>query len=177
MADPFSWSAIAAYAAVAGAGVSAIGAVQQGNAGAAQADYNTQVTERNITLANQDTQQAQATANLAAQDKARENKRQLAALRASYGTTGLELSGSPLEVLGDTSTEMALDTRRTQYEGTVRGREGALKVLGLQDQQNLDSMTRSSSTAGYMNAGASLLGAGASVAKIGYSSSGFQGSK
>lgn len=176
MADPFSWAAIAAYAAMAGAAVSAVGSIRQGQAADGQAKYNQSVDKRNEILAQQDRQQAIETAQIASDDKARENKRQLAALRASYGTTGLEMTGSPLEVLNDSSIEMALDTRRVEYEGQARGREGALKILGLQDDSTLQGLSGTNAkNAGYMNAGASLLSGASSVASIGTKTSGFRG--
>lgn len=112
-------------------------AEQQADAQEAMYDYNRQVAERNEKIARQDRIQAIRTAQIEAEDKRRENRRKLSSIRAAYGSSGLELSGTPLEVLSDSSIEMALDERRVEYEGEVRAREGALRVLGLKDDQNI----------------------------------------
>lgn len=112
-------------------------AEQQADAQEAMFDYNRQVAERNEKIARQDRIQAIRTSQIEAEDKRRENRRKLSSIRAAYGSSGLELSGSPLEVLSDSSIEMALDERRVEYEGEVRAREGALRVLGLKDDQNI----------------------------------------
>lgn len=157
MADPLSWAALALTAVSTGLGV--VGSIQQGNAASAAADAEARNAERNRILADQDRQQAIRTAEIEAADKRREDLRHMASLRATYGASGLEIAGSPLDTLADTSSEMALDERRVSYEGQVRGREGAVRMIGFSEQASAARMRSSSSmTAGYLSAGSSLIG-------------------
>lgn len=159
MADPLTWSIALTVAAGAFSGFSAI---QQGQAQSAAASRQAQIAQNNATLAEQDRMQAIRTAQIDAEDKSRENARQLASIRASMGTNGLEAAGSPLEVLNDVSTSLALDTRRINYEGLARGREGAIKVANYNEQAaGARASASAASTAGYVGAFGSLLSAGA----------------
>lgn len=132
--DPITLSVIAIGASVA-SGVAGMAASAQATSAQMQSDMNNAaVAERNKKFADQDRQLAVQTAQLATEDKDRENRRNLAALRAAYGASGLEMAGSPLDVLADTSIEMALDSRRTEYEGQVRNREGVVQMLSLEEE-------------------------------------------
>lgn len=140
-------------------GLGVLSSFQQSAAQRAAAEQEGQIAERNRILADQDRQQAIRTADIEAADKRRENLRHMASLRAAYGASGLELAGSPLDTLADTSNEMALDERRISYEGQVRGREAAVRMIGYSDQAGAAKMKAESSvTAGYLNAGSSLIG-------------------
>lgn len=155
MADPVT---ILAGAAIVGAA----GSLYSGFAGAQAANANARIEEQNAQYRAQDRITAIRSAEIAADDKRRENRRQYAALRASYGSSGLELAGSPLDVLTDTSMEMALDEQRIDYEGQVQGRDAA---IGVNASKNSAAMYRSqastSITSGFLNAGSSLMsGAG-----------------
>lgn len=140
---------------------------QQAEAQQDMYNYQAAVAERNAVIANQDRIQAIRTAEIAAADKARENRRKLAATRAAFGNTGLEMSGSPLEVLADSSVELAIDQRRVQYEGKVRGREGALRVLGLKDDANIARASASNAKAAGQIAKASVIvNTGVKIAEV-----------
>ena len=132
------------------------GSIQQGNAQAAAAN-------RTAEIARQDRIRAINTADLAAQDQRREHQRTLGAIRASMGSSGLEMAGSPLDVLADSSQEMALDQRRTAYEGQVQGRDYANRINATVAEG------KNSRTAGYLGAGTALL-SGASKATGQYAS-------
>lgn len=148
-----------------GTGLQVMGAIQQASAESAAAKRQAQIDERNRVLADQDRQLAIRTAQIAAEDKTRENRRRLADLRANLGASGLEMAGSPLDLLEDTSIEMALDTRRTEFEGYVRGREGAIEMQNYADSAAANrARAKSAKTAGYMSAGAALLTGGAQTA-------------
>lgn len=148
--------------------VSAIGAIQAGNAANDAAQRDADIAERNKKIADQDRRQAIRTAEIAAEDRRRENRRQLASIRAAYGSSGFELAGSPLDVLADTSQEMALDERRTEYEGYVRSREGALQMLYLQESADESRAAgKNAKRAGYISAAGSLLSSGSRAAQMG----------
>lgn len=157
----------AAASAVSGV-IGAIGAIQSANAQAAAAEYNARIAERNSKIADQNRQMNIQTAEIAAEDKRRENRRVLSAMRAAYGTSGLELAGSPLDVLADTAIEQELDVQRIRYEGRVRGREGAIQMLGLEEDATLSRMEgKAAKTAGYIGAAGSLFsGAGTALTRM-----------
>lgn len=161
-------AAVAIGATVIGGAVSAMGAIQAGKAQEAAANRDAAISERNKVIANQDRIQSVRTAELAAEDKRRENRRQFAAMRAAYGSSGFDLAGSPLDVLADTATDMALDERRVSYEGTVRNREGALSMLYLQENADASRMAgKNARKASYFTAASSLLDAGGKAAYMG----------
>ena len=146
--------------------MSTVGAISSANAEAAAAKRDAQIAERNRILAQQDAIQATRTADIAAEDQAGENRRQLAQMRAEMGASGLEFSGSPVDVLADTSIEMALDQRRTTYEGMVKGRDGAIEAQNYADQAAADRQrAKSARTAGYFSAGTSFLSGGSKTYK------------
>lgn len=148
----------AAASAVSGV-IGALGAIQAANAQAAAAEYNAKVSERNAIIADQNRQQALQSTEIAVTDKRRENRRVLAAMRAAYGTSGLEMAGSPLDVLEDTALEQELDTQRVSYEGRLRAREGAIQMLGLREDATLSRMEgKAAKTAGYIGAAGQLVG-------------------
>ena len=147
--------------------ISAMGAIQAGQAQAAAAQYEAQIAERNAKLADQDRILAVQTSQQAAEDKRRDNTRQLAAIRAAYGSSGFELAGTPLDVLSDTSVEMALDERRIEFEGQVKNREGALQMLYYNEDAQLSRFEgKNAKRASYMQAGASLLSSGSDAYRI-----------
>lgn len=161
-------AAVAIGATLIGGAVSAMGAIQAGKAEAAAHNRDAAISDRNKIIADQDRQQAVRTSTIAAEDKRRENRRQYAAIRAAYGSSGLDLSGSALDVLADTSTEMALDERRVEYEGTVKNREGALSMLYLQedaDQSRMKAKTAKQSSR--IAAGSALIGSVSRAASMG----------
>lgn len=144
-------------------------AAQQQAAAEAQA-YNTQaqIAERNRVIADQDRIQAVRTAQIAEEDKARENRRNLASIRAAYGSTGLELAGSPLDVLSDTSIEMALDQQRVGYDAYVQNREGKIKMDGYTEEASqARAAAKNAKIAGRMKAMGTLLSTGADAASMG----------
>ena len=150
----------------AGTAFQVVGAIAQGNAQAEAANRQAEVDERNRILADQDRQMAVRTSQIAAEDKARENRRRLADMRAQYGGTGLEIAGSPIDQLADSSIEMALDVRRTDFEGRVRNREGAIEMMNYADSAAANrASARNARTSGYTSAGAALLTGGASTYK------------
>jgi len=143
---------------IGGAAIGAVGAVQQGKAASSAASYNAKVADRDMEVADQNRKMAIETARIDAEGKRRDNRRVLASIRTQYGASGLSLAGSPLDVLQDTAIEGELDARRTEYEGRARGREGALQMLGFQEDASLSRMEASSAKrAGYTGALASTL--------------------
>lgn len=128
---------LATVLSIGGTVLGAVGTYQSMQASAASAEYNARIAERDIVVTDQNRKATLEQARLDAEDKRRENKRVMASIRASYGASGVELAGSPLDVLTDTATEQETDARRIEYEGQIRGREGALQMLGLSESSTL----------------------------------------
>lgn len=131
---------ISAVASVVSGVVGAVGAMQSANAQAAAANYNAQIQERNAVIADNNRKTATRQAEIAVEDKRRETRRTLSSIRAAYGNSGLDLAGSPLDVLEDTAIESELDAQRIEYQGRVANREGAIQVLGLKEEAQLSRM-------------------------------------
>lgn len=158
---------VAVVATVLSTVVSVAGAVQQGQAAKNAAEYNSEVAQQNASLAAQNTASQIAIDKQQSAQNALQNTRQLAALRAAYGSSGLELSGSSLDSLQDSSNQMALNNAQVDFQQQVDKRNGAVQVLQLEDQSNLDiAQGKNSATAGYMQAGTSLLSGTATATKL-----------
>lgn len=150
-----------------GGAVSVIGQLQAAQAQAAALQREADIAERNSKIAEQDRIQAIKSSQIAAEDKRRRNAALLSEMRANIGSSGLEYTGSPLDVLQASSTEMALDERRIEYEGKVAGRNKALEILGFKESADASRASASNAkTAGYISAFGSLVETGASIAKI-----------
>lgn len=165
---------------------STVGALSSAGAASAQAEaaanaaqYKQSVARRNQQIAEQKRQLALQQARIDAEDKRRENRRKLSEIRASYGASGIDLAGSPLDVLEDSALELELDARRIQHAGQVKGYEGALQILGLQDEATLAGIERqsalsrakSATRAGYISAVGGLVRGGADIAGSEYGKS------
>lgn len=92
---------------------SAAGAKQSANAEAQAAQVNAQIARNNATVSRQ---QAQADSIL----QQRESRRKIGAIAASYGASGVELEGSPVEILALSASDAELDRQTIIYKGEVR---------------------------------------------------------
>lgn len=132
------------FLALASAGISAIGAISQGNAQAKAANYNAAVK---TIQANQAVDQAGAQAS----NDAVKTRQKMAAVRAGSIQNGFEESGSVSDILDTVQRDGALESMTAMYDGTVRAQ-------ALRQGAELDKMTASNAkTAGYIGAGTSLL--------------------
>lgn len=130
---------------IVGGAIGAIGAIQSANATSAAAEYNAKVAKRNRAAALDQTEAAM-------RDKRLENSRQMGAIRAAYGSSGLQLDGSPLDVLEDTAVEQAYDVSKIKYKGRMQ-------AAGYSEQAALFKLeAKSAKTAGYIGAASSIIG-------------------
>lgn len=144
--------------------VSAVGAIQSANAQAAAAEYNAKIHARNAIIADQDRAASVKQAAVDAEDKRRDNRRTLATIRASYGGSGLEMAGSPLDVLEDSAVELETGAQRIEYEGRVKNREGAIRMQESNENATLSRMeAKAAKSAGYISAFGYLVGGAASA--------------
>lgn len=151
-----------------GTALGAVGTIQQANATASAARHSAAVADRDAFVADQNRKLALEQGRIDAEDKRREDRRILSSIRAAYGSSGLELAGSPLDVLEDTSLEQELGTRRVEFESRARGREGALQMLGLSENAALDRNRASSAKrSGFTSAvGVGLSGVGTTLSRV-----------
>ena len=129
---------------IAGAAMSAYGAVQQANAQKQAAQFNAKLNERNATIA---LDQAGADAL-----RVRRNAAQIqGSAVAGYGASGVALEGSPLDVLGASAEQASLDESTVRYKGT-------LKAMGYHSNAELDQFAgRTAEQQGYLNSASALL--------------------
>jgi len=129
----------------AGTAVAAVGAVRQGQAASAAANYNAQLAERNA-------QAAEAQGAAAAEAQQRDAQRKIGTAVALYGASGVQTdTGSPADVLADSARNASLDNLNIKYNARLR-------ALGLQAQSNLDTANAANSkSAGNINATSQLL--------------------
>lgn len=150
---------LGAIASVAAGVVGYMGAKQAAEANAQAAEYNAKIAERNAIIADQNRVTAVRQSDIDAEDHRRETRRIMASIRTAYGASGIEIAGSPLDVLEDTALERELDTERIRFEGKVRSREGAIQMLGLEEEATLSKMrAQNERTAGRYAAFGSLIG-------------------
>jgi len=129
------------------AGVSAVGAVMQGYSAYKMGKYNAKLAEGNADIARQE-------AKMLSQQQDRENYLRLGSIRAAQGKSGgAGDEGSVLDVIGDVAAE---GERQKQY--IIRA--GEIKAGGYAATASLERASgRNAMTAGYLSAGAALLGA------------------
>ncbi|MGH8743488.1 MAG: hypothetical protein ACREUY_04340, partial [Burkholderiales bacterium] len=95
---------------LAGAALSAYGAIQQANAQKQASQFNAALNERNATIA---VQQAGADALQVRRHAAQVQ----GAAVAGYGASGVTLEGSPLDVLSDSAAQASLAESTVRYRG------------------------------------------------------------
>ena len=147
----------------------AIGAINQGKAEADAANRAAQIAERNKVYINQDRINAARANELDLEDQRREHRRQIASIRANYGSSGLDIAGSPLDILADTSIEQALDERRVEYRGSQENRAYSLKMVGATEEADAElARAKNAKIAGSNRAMGFLLSSGSQAAGQGY---------
>lgn len=119
--------AVASGAAAIGGGMMGAAGASAGASGAASAaTYNARVYERQAQIAERNKQIALDKAGVAATDQKYKNRAVQGQIRAAYGSSGLSVDGSPLDVLEATSIEQNLDIEKILYSGQ-------LEAIGAQD--------------------------------------------
>ncbi len=134
-----------------GGGVSAFGALQQGQDQSAALDRAAKIERQNAAL---DIETGQANAELSS---IQSNKR-IGAISAGYGASGVASdSGSVLNVLAASTSNAELDRQNIMHGAKVR-------AVNYENQATMDDIGAMSAQKGsYMNAFASLLGAGSKM--------------
>ena len=136
-----------------GSVVGAVGAIAQANAAQSAANYNAKVAERNATIARNN-------AAVEAQAKARETKAVMGRTIAATAASGLQMEGSPLEVLSENARVGELDRLMILYNGQNA-------EYGYRADATLNRLQgKAAATTGFFNAAGSLLGGVGSALKL-----------
>lgn len=139
----------------AGAAMSAVGAIQQGKAAKAAAEFNATISRQNAQITREQTVQAVRQAD-------REQYLRMGAIRAAQGASGGKAEGSVLDILADTAAQGELERQDIIYRG-------ALAERGHLNTATLDEFSgKNAERASYLQAGSELLqGAGNAYAMSG----------
>lgn len=134
---------------IAGAAISAMGAIQQGNAAKGAAKFNAQVANNNAIASRQN-------AKAGAKRQAREARLRAGTNRANAAASGT-YGGSALDLLEDNAIEEELDRLTIIHQGE-------LQAAGLEASAGLlTAQGKAAKKAGYTSAAGTLLKGGASL--------------
>ena len=152
---------IAAISSVAGAGIGAAGAIQQGNAQAQSANYQAQVAANNATIARQNAQYSASATAARTQQEEMKAAQQNAAVRAAGAANNLDVdSGSPLDVQIGQRELGKLDTETVANQGAQQVYGYKTQATDYTAQSALDRQTANNDvTGGYLKGFSSLLSA------------------
>jgi hypothetical protein len=144
---------------VVGAVIALIGVAASTYAAYEQAETQQKYAKYNAKVAENQAAGERMRAGVAADQQRELHRRVIANQRAQYGTSGVDVaSGSPLLVIADSARQAELDAQII-----LAGGEG--RAIGFQSQAALDRFQgRAAMTAGYVNAGSTLLSGTAGVA-------------
>ncbi|MFZ5692457.1 MAG: hypothetical protein ACOY5F_14505 [Pseudomonadota bacterium] len=137
--------------------------MQSGQAAAASGRYNAQVSEMNATLADRRAKDAIERGQLAEQRKRQEVAGIVGKQTASMAANGVDLTfGSPLDTLIDTATLGEIDALTIRTNANREAYDYRVQASSQRSQATLQrSQADSAETAGYLKAGATILGGGA----------------
>lgn len=146
-------------------GIQAYGQIEQGNAAYEAAQYQAQVERNNaISERNKAIQERQKGEQEATQ-KRREVARIIGQQRANVGASGVEMTGSPLDVLEDTALQGALDVAMIRHNAEIRARDREFSAQNFDAQSELTMMSgRAARRAGMISALGTVVSTGSSVA-------------
>jgi hypothetical protein len=149
---------IAAVASIAGTGLAAVGAIQQGNAARAAATYNAAVAENNAIVARQNAKLALSESNAEEQGVRRRTAQQLGTAGAAIGASGITQEGSALDVLEETVALGELDALTVRWQGDLKARNFEQQARGYQSSAELERMSgRAAKTNSIFSAAGTLL--------------------
>lgn len=144
-------AAVSVATSVIGGITSAMGASQEAAARQSAANYN-------IAVANRNRQMALNQAASDAGDVEVENRRQLGAIRAAYGASGLAIEGTPLDVIESVAIEQQLNIGKVLYKGKVAAMDETDKATQFRMQADEAGRAGSFGVAGALLKG--VIGAG-----------------
>ncbi len=140
-----------------------MGAIQQGNAAAASAKYNAQVSDMNAKLAERQARDVVERGQIEEQQQRAKTAAIIGQQKAAMAANGVDLNfGSPLDTIVDTATMGELDAltiRTNTYREERDTRQQAENLRGQAGMYRAEAA--SAKTAGFLNAFGTVLGGGA----------------
>jgi hypothetical protein len=143
-----------------------MGAMQQGHAQAAQANYQAAVARNNAIIQQQNAAQAAATGRAQAQVQDLQNARRLGMIAAAQGASGIDIgSGSFRDVTSSAAQLGRLDTQTVMQRALEQARGYNIEAASQTAQAQLDQMqAQQAQRAGMIGGVSSLLGGASSFA-------------
>ena len=139
---------------VAGAVMSAVSSIQQGQAAKAAAQHNADMMRMRAQASRQQAQ-------FNAEQQQRQAHKQIGAMAAGYGASGITLEGSPLDVLEESASAAERDKQAILYRGE-------LAAWGYGNEATLDEFSGANAQrAGYFGAASSILGGAGKAMSMG----------
>ncbi|MGI4798431.1 MAG: virion core protein, T7 gp14 family [Janthinobacterium lividum] len=166
MCEPTTLALIGTAVSVAGAGVGAYSAIQQGNARSDAANYQSAVDKNNATIAGWNADIAEQSQVAKTQAIQRTGSLRAGAQRAALAAGGVDAaSGSSLDVLDATETDTARAASASQYQGDLTGYGYRTQQQNFLGQATMASASgANAATAGLIGAGSTLLSGAGQVA-------------
>lgn len=132
---------------------------QAASANAAQAVYQAQVARQNQALAERQAADATQRGQVAEENRRRQTALQLGQQTAALAAQGTDLTGSELDILGDTAAAGELDARTLRVNAAREAYGYQVQAMGYGSTATLESTRalNSTYTPNYLGAGASLL--------------------
>lgn len=156
---------------IASTAMSVAGSIQQGQAQASQAKYNAAVARNNQMIAQQNAQDALDRGALEEEQRRKKTQFLIGQQRASLAGQGADLSsGSALDLMADIAATGELDALNIRRNAALEARQYQLQGMNFQAENQLQMMQASNArTAGYFDAGKSLIGGATKMAGFDYS--------
>lgn len=139
------------------------GAIQQGQATAASAKYNAQVSDMNAKLADRSAKDALERGKLEEQKQRQKTSQVLGAQQAGMAANGVDLTfGSPLDLLVDTAVMGEMDALTIRTNSAREERDIRQQGANYRGQAGMyRAQASSASSGGFLNAMGTVLGGGA----------------
>lgn len=161
---PAIWMAVSAGTAAVGAGISAYSAIQQGKATQKEANYNAAVQENNAISAGYAAMQEQQAAAREVGTLREQRDRMFASNRTAAAASGLTLSGSVLDVMGDTSLQSEKEISMAYYRGNVNAQNSLNQASNMRSQAVMTRASGANAKRGaYFQAAGTLLSSAGSI--------------
>lgn len=147
-----------------GTGISAYGLIQQGKSQQREANYNAAVQENNAISAGYAAMQEQQAAAREVDTLREQRDRMFASNRTAAAASGLTLSGSVLDVMGDTSLQSEKEISMAYYRGNVNAQNSLNQANNLRSQAVMTRNAGANAKRGaYFQSAGTLLSSAASI--------------
>lgn len=145
---------------IAGGAISAVGAIQQGQATAAADRYQAQVAANNAQIAQQNARMATQKGEIEAENQGMKNRAAMGAITAEQSASGVDVNtGSASNVRKSQDIIGMTDVSQIRQNAAIENYGYRSQGMAYTAQEQLDTAAASNaSTAGFIGAGTSLLG-------------------